>query len=128
MAGSDTRGRPMAGRMVLQSTALADVVRPASDIDEGGAQRTLPVLPELTGLLPGRGLRRGSTVSGAAERPAPGGGTSLLLALLAEASRAGSWCAVVGVPALGILAAAEVGIALDRLALVPDPGPEWPTV
>jgi hypothetical protein len=35
---------------------------------------------------------------------------------------------VVGVPTLGALAAAESGIALDRLALVPDPGPEWPTV
>jgi hypothetical protein len=52
----------------------------------------------------------------------------LLLALLAAASSAGSWCAVVGVPALGALAAAESGIALDRLALVPNPGPEWPTV
>jgi hypothetical protein len=52
----------------------------------------------------------------------------LLLALLAAASHAGSWCAVVGVPALGALAAAESGIALDRLALVPNPGPEWPTV
>ncbi|MFC3539289.1 hypothetical protein [Couchioplanes azureus] len=57
-----------------------------------------------------------------------GGNTSLLLALLAAASRAGSWCAVVGVPALGVLAAAESGIALERLALVPNPGPEWPTV
>jgi hypothetical protein len=35
---------------------------------------------------------------------------------------------VVGVPTLGALAAAESGIALDRLALVPNPGPEWPTV
>ncbi|MFI5492021.1 hypothetical protein [Actinoplanes sp. NPDC051859] len=56
------------------------------------------------------------------------GGTSLLLALLSAASHAGSWCAVVGVPALGALAAAESGIALERLALVPNPGPEWPTV
>jgi hypothetical protein len=31
-------------------------------------------------------------------------------------------------PDLGLMAAAEVGIALDRLALVPDPGPEWPSV
>jgi hypothetical protein len=61
--------------------------------------------------------------------PAIGSGsTSLLLALLAAASSAGSWCAVVGVPTLGALAAAESGIALDRLALVPNPGPEWPTV
>jgi hypothetical protein len=107
----------------------AGLVRPASDADEAGAHRILPVLPELSRLLPGRGLRRGSTVAVATGPSAPaGGGTSLLLALLAAASRAGSWCAVVGVPELGALAAAESGIALDRLALVPNPGPEWPTV
>ncbi|SCL18287.1 hypothetical protein GA0074692_0363 [Micromonospora pallida] len=118
----------MAGRMVLGSAALTDLVRPASASDPAGVQRVLPVLPELTGLLPNRGLRRGSTVSVAAGQPRRSGGTSLMLALLAEASRAGSWCAVVGVPAFGAVAAAEAGIALDRLALVPHPGPEWPTV
>ncbi|MEV4755482.1 hypothetical protein AB0J86_10255 [Micromonospora sp. NPDC049559] len=118
----------MAGRMVVGSTALAGLVRPATAPDPAAAHRMLPVLPELTGLLPGRGLRRGSTIAVAAGRPAPSGGTSLVLALLAEASRAGSWCAVVGVPTLGPAAAAEVGIALDRLALVPHPGPEWATV
>lgn len=58
----------------------------------------------------------------------PVAGTSLLFALLAEASQAGSWCAVVGVPTLGAAAAAEFGIVLDRLALVPYPGPDWPRV
>jgi hypothetical protein len=53
------------------------------------------------------------------------GSTSLLFALLAEASAAGSWCAVVGLPRLGLVAAAETGVALERLALVPNPGPEW---
>jgi hypothetical protein len=115
----------MAGRMVVG--ALAGLVRPASQTAPAGADH-LPVAPELTGLLPGRGLRRGSTVAVAAGRPAPGGGTSLVLALLAEASRSGSWCAVVGVPTFGAVAAAEVGIRLDRLALVPHPGPEWATV
>jgi hypothetical protein len=52
----------------------------------------------------------------------------LMFALLAAASGAGSWCAVVGVPTLGALAAAEAGIALERLALVPNPGPDWTTV
>lgn len=127
----------MAGRMTVGSAALADLVRPASAPDASAAHRTLPVLPELIGLLPNRGLRRGSTVavgtgqparSGSAGQPARSGGTSLLLALLAEASRTGSWCAVVGVPTLGMGAAAELGIALDRLALVPNPGPEWATV
>lgn len=118
----------MAGQLVIGAAALAGAVRPASGLDEAGVHRVLPVVPELSGLLPGRGLRRGSTVAVATGRPSPGGGTSLVLALLAAASRSGSWCAVVGVPALGVLAAAEVGIALDRLALVPHPGPEWATV
>ena len=176
-------GECMAGRMINGTAALAGLVRPASDTDEAGVHRVLPVAPELSGLLPSRGLRRGSTVavaspgltevtssrvampggggaapglmaSGGGAAPgltasgdgaapglmalggsaapgltAPGsGGTSLLLALLSAASQAGSWCAVVGVPALGALAAAESGIALDRLALVPNPGPDWPTV
>ncbi|MEV4482235.1 hypothetical protein AB0K04_17815 [Micromonospora coxensis] len=118
----------MAGRMVVGSAALAALVRPASAPDPAGGHRMLPVAPELTGLLPNRGLRRGSTVAVSVGRPRRSGGTSLVLALLAEASRAGSWCAVVGVPTFGVGAAAELGIALDRLALVPDPGPEWPTV
>jgi hypothetical protein len=119
----------MAGRMINGAAALAGLVRAAGETDEGGVHRVLPVAPELSGLLPGRGLRRGSTVAVATGSAAPaGGGTSLLLALLAEASRSGSWCAVVGVPSLGALAAAESGLALERLALVPNPGPEWPTV
>ncbi len=89
-----------------------------------GADRMLPVLPELRELFPGQGLRRGSTV---AVRPTPGlgGSTSLLLCLLAAASQGGSWCAVVGLPQLGLVAAAELGVSLDRLALVPFPGPQW---
>src|SRR3954471_13212554 len=119
----------MAGRMINGAAALADLVRAAGETDEPGVHRVLPVVPELSTLLPGRGLRRGSTVAVAPGRAAPAsGGTSLLLALLSEASRSGSWCAVVGVPTLGAVAAAESGISLERLALVPNPGPEWPTV
>src|SRR5690349_19612437 len=107
--------------MINGAAALAELIRPAGGADESGAHRLLPVLPELSGLLPGRGLRRGSTVAIAVGPASAAGSTSLLLAMLAAASRAGSWCAVVGVPALGLLAAAESGIALDRLALVPNP-------
>nr|WP_242625042.1 hypothetical protein [Krasilnikovia cinnamomea] len=115
--------------MINGAAALAELVRAAGDTDEPGVHRVLPVLPELSGLLPSRGLRRGSTVAVAGDRPPTGcGNTSLLLALLSAASRSGSWCAVVGMPALGALAAAESGIILDRLALVPNAGPEWPTV
>ena len=118
----------MAGQMTVGSAALNGLVRPANDPGPAGAHRVLPVLSELSGLLPNRGLRRGTTVAVHTGRPPHSGGTSLMLALLAEASRAGSWCAVVGVPAFGAVAAADVGIALDRLALVPHPGPEWATV
>ncbi|WP_103353394.1 hypothetical protein [Amycolatopsis sp. CA-128772] len=83
--------------------------------------RVLPVVPALAGLLPDAGLRRGSTV-------AVHGGTSLLLALLASATAAGSWAAVVGMPSLGLAAAAEYGVDLARVALVPRPGAELPAV
>jgi hypothetical protein len=79
-------------------------------------ERVLPVLPALTPLLPAGGLRRGSVVT-------VGGSTSLALALLAAASAQGSWCAAVGCPALGLAAAAELGIALERFPQVPSPGP-----
>ncbi|HEX6499332.1 MAG TPA: hypothetical protein VF054_09915 [Micromonosporaceae bacterium] len=108
------------------------MVRPATghqDTLADNVDRVLPVLPELRPLLPGGGLRRGATVAVCPGQPVwPAGATSLLLALLAAASRGGAWCAVVGVPTLGALAAAEVGIDLRRLALVPHPGPEWPGV
>ncbi|MEV7091579.1 hypothetical protein AB0M80_01935 [Amycolatopsis sp. NPDC051045] len=83
--------------------------------------RVLPVVPALAGLLPDAGLRRGSTV-------AVHGGTSLLLALLAEATARGAWAAVAGLPSLGLAAAAEYGVDLARLALVPRPGVELPAV
>jgi hypothetical protein len=122
---------------VLRTATLTGAVRRASDHAPGkqGSERLLPVLPELRELLPGRGLRRGATVAiatdtgaGAARPVRSTGATSLLFALLAAASGAGSWCAVVGVPTLGVVAAAEAGIALDRLVLVPNPGPDWTTV
>jgi hypothetical protein len=116
-----------AALQLVREAGLGDLVRPGSEHANAslGSQRLLPVRPELQPLLPGGGLRRGSTIGVATGGPAA---TSVLLALLAEASRSGSWCAVVGLPALGVAAAAEAGIALDRFALVPTPGPDWPTV
>ena len=80
----------------------------------------LPVLPALGELLPG-GLARGSVV-------AAGRWSLLCLALAAGASVAGAWCAVAGVPQLGVSAAAGVGLDPARLLLVPDPGTAWPQV
>src|SRR5690349_460290 len=53
----------MAGRMINGAAALAELIRPASDTGEFGTRRVLPVLPELSNLLPSRGLRRGSTIA-----------------------------------------------------------------
>jgi hypothetical protein len=96
-------------------------VRPVPVEAQSGAHTQgalLPVAGPLVPLLPAGGLRRGTTVAVAAG-PAS---TSLLLALLAEASAAGAWVGVVGRPELGLVAAAEAGVRLDRLALVPHPG------
>jgi hypothetical protein len=124
---------------IVRDAGLTGLVRRGSEHAPGevGSERLLPVLPELRSLLPGGGLRRGATIGVTTHTvpdrqtrealPVPGA-TSLLLALLAEASRAGSWCAVVGLPTLGVAAAAELGVGLERLALVPHPGLDWPTV
>ena len=89
--------------------------------DVGPVGQVLPVHAGLAHLLPQRGLRRGSTV-------VVRGSTTVLLTLLAQATAEGSWAAVVGMPDLGLLAAAELGVAVSRLALVPRPGAEFPAV
>lgn len=50
---------------------------------------------------------------------------SLAYALAAEPSKRGYWCAVVGVPELGLSAAADLGIDPNRLIALPDPGEQW---
>jgi hypothetical protein len=85
-------------------------------------------LPQLAGLLPDGGLRRGSTV---VVHPGVGlgaGATSLTLALMVAPSQAGSWCAAVGLPELGLVAAAGLGMCLERFALIPASGDQWPIV
>jgi hypothetical protein len=95
---------------------LAERVRPVALAQ----QQRLPVLPALATLLPGAGLRRGSTVAVTAAEGV-GGATLLALALVAEASRAGSWLATVGLSSLGLVAADEVGVALERVVMVAAP-------
>ena len=50
------------------------------------------------------------------------GSTSTLLALLATSQGSQDWIALVGAPELGMLAAADAGVALERVALVPRAG------
>ena len=88
------------------------------------AERALPVTSVLAPLLPDGGLPRGATVG--VHGP---GATALALALVAAASGAGSWTAVVGADDLGLVAAAEAGLALERTVVVADPPPAaWSTV
>jgi hypothetical protein len=119
-AGSGLRRRPTDLRQA------AELVRPVTLAHE----QVLPLSPAFAGLLPG-GLPRGATVvvSGA---PGPGSGTgatAVALALVASASGAGSWVATVGLPALGLAAAAEAGVAVERLVVIePPPAEHWGTV
>ncbi len=79
-------------------------------------ERTLPLLPVFGELLPGAVLQRGSVVGchGAAA-------VSLALSLAAGPSQQGAWVAVVGLPMLGLAAAAEAGVVLHRLVAVVEP-------
>jgi hypothetical protein len=86
-------------------------------------ERLLPVDPVLAALLPDAGLVRGRVVGCAGDAA-----MSLALALAAGASAAGSWLAVVGPVAggagaigpgmVGVEAAAELGVAVERLVVV----------
>lgn len=79
---------------------------------------TIPTHAALAELLPGRGLRAGSSYT-------IGSSMSLVSALLHSPTRDGSWCAVVGMPEFGAEAAAHLGVELSRVVLVPEPGPRW---
>jgi len=96
--------------------------RPSLRVELGGAparpftqlaRPSLPPLPirsELASILPD-GLRRGRTIAVTSS-------VSLLLALLSEASKAGAWIALVGMPTISADAATEAGIDLQRLAII----------
>lgn len=84
---------------------------------EGVRRQTLPVPSALAELLPDGGLVTGSVVAYA-------GAGSLLAGLLAAVTAGGGHAAVVGMPKLGLLAAAEMGAQLGRIAVVADPGPD----
>jgi hypothetical protein len=104
-------------------TARAEEIRRLQDRIHGMqrtrlADRALPTSSALAGLLPGGALAAGGSY-------VVDGSTMLALELLRQPSRAGSWCAVVGVPDVGVEAAAAAGIELERLALVPHPGEQW---
>jgi hypothetical protein len=117
-----TRVRGLGG--AAGGAAAAAVSRaPAVEVGPTGLarDRCLPLLPALEALVPGPGLQRGTTV-GVGAAPGVAGATSLALALAAGPSQAGSWVAAIGLGSLGLVAAAELGVAFERLVLVADPG------
>lgn len=85
------------------------------------ADQRLPLRADLRGLLPP--LRRGTVVEFQGR-----GATSLALAAAAGPSAAGAWVAAVALPSLGVVAAAEAGIVLDRFVLVEVPPGQAVTV
>ncbi|HEU5159570.1 MAG TPA: hypothetical protein VFU43_21415 [Streptosporangiaceae bacterium] len=103
---------------------MFDIDRVSVLVEAGPAgSEPVPVLPALRPVIPGGGLPPGWVVS------LGGLGTaSLGLALVAGAARDGGWCAAVGLPDLGVVAAAAMGAAPERLLLVDDPGRRWPDV
>lgn len=79
-------------------------------------ERTLPLLPVLAAMVPQGAVQRGSVVGCEG-----GAAVSLALAVAAGPSQHGAWVAVAGLPTLGLAAAAEAGVVLERLVAVTEP-------
>ena len=82
--------------------------------------QTLPLIEPLATMFPEGRLRRGITV--AVRGP---GSTTLGFALAASASSAGSWVAMVGVADANLATAAELGVALERVAVMHPLPAQW---
>lgn len=84
---------------------------------QGSTGRIHAVPAPLAEVLPRGGIAGGSVVGLRGD-----GATSLLFALLSATP--GAWSALVAMPDLGLLAAAELGVDLNRVVVVPEPGPD----
>jgi hypothetical protein len=118
LTGDLVKGDLLKGDPALLAAAAAKA-RPIALAE----QATLAVDDRWRDLLVDGGLRRGSVLGVTGS-----GATAAAFGLLSEASSQGSWLAAVGSADLGLLAAAEQGIALERLLVIPSPGAEWPAV
>ncbi|MFI9332598.1 hypothetical protein ACIGZJ_34335 [Kitasatospora sp. NPDC052868] len=100
---------------------LLEVTSPATRARQAQAA-VLPVLEPLAGLLPHGGLAKGTVT----EVTDPG----LLLALAAGPATADphAWTAAIGMPTLGLAAAAGYGLDLQRLVVADHPGDHYPEV
>jgi hypothetical protein len=75
-----------------------------------------PVDARLQAILPWAGLKKGSVIETRSR--------SLGWLLVAEAAKAGAWIAMVGVPSPSWAAAVELGVPLDRIAVISTPAVE----
>ncbi len=98
--------------------ALSGDVVPLSKMPVFAHERLLPVHDALIPLFASSpdspaGLVRGQTVvcTGSVA-------VSCALGLVAGVTQAGSWAAIVGMPSIGVLAAATIGVSLDRTVFV----------
>ncbi|HUQ00780.1 MAG TPA: hypothetical protein VM093_10015 [Aeromicrobium sp.] len=98
----------------IPTDPLAELRVQVSRMEGRPAAQPVRTHPALDGLLQ---LQTGATygVSSA----------SVAALLMAGPSMDGAWCAVVGTAELGVEAAAMVGVDLDRVVVVPDPGDAW---
>src|SRR5699024_5705425 len=92
-------------------------VRPPQSVEDAAGDGLGPRLPApgpVQALCARGSLRAGSSVAleGAAS-------TSLLLSLAVAAAGEDSWCAIAGMPDLGLRSALDAGLVLCRLALAP---------
>ncbi|MEV4265427.1 hypothetical protein [Kribbella sp. NPDC049584] len=108
-------------RLAPVTGRVPSVARVQQALDTAGVDRELPTHPAVSELLAGASLRGGSVYS-------VRGSAALVMALMAGPSAEGAWCGVVGVPSFGAEAARGLGVDLERLVLVPDPGREWLSV
>jgi hypothetical protein len=104
-------------RQMAAVSGKVGAARPVTDVANEvlpTSESLLPIPESLAGPLP-TGLPRGAVavVSGA---------RSLPVSMAAAVTAGGGHVAVVGLPDFGLLAAAEMGADLSRLAVIPDPG------
>ncbi|MDN5820421.1 MAG: hypothetical protein L0H39_02920 [Brachybacterium sp.] len=107
----------------IDRTALRSSPQSVDDTADDGLGTRLPVPGPLAALFPRGSLRAGSSVAleGAAC-------TSLLLSLAVAAAGEDSWCAIAGMPDLGLRSALDAGLDPCRLALAPAGGDQRPQV
>lgn len=95
-------------------STLAALREQVNQLQGGIPKVPLPVHPALSGVVP---FHTGGTYQV--------DNASLALSLLAGSTSKGNWVGVVGVNDLGVEAAADLGVDLSRVVLVPEPGEHW---